>query len=294
MKFGSLFALGAVLGMALASPAAAQIRASELAAVSQTIDGTRLNIEYSAPRARGRTVLFGSKKAVQWNEVWTPGANYATTLETNKPITLDGHAIPAGKYALWMTVRANGAWTMMLDPDAHRFHEDRPDSNANQIRFMVHPTVGAFEDVLQWRFSKLSATGATLSMAWGTTHVAMKVGVTPSMRMTTPADEAAPMLGRYDWKWTGADSAKKYALTMVHENGYLMGHMVPRDAWPVDFALIRLKPDWYTFGLFEKGIIVDVETTWVLEFTRDAAGAVTSFEIRDDTDKLYVKGTRRP
>jgi hypothetical protein len=294
MKRGLGILIGLALSAAVPAVALAQIRASERAGVSQTIDGTRISIEYSAPRARGRTVLFGSKKAVQWNEVWTPGANYATTLETNKPITIDGHAIPAGTYALWMTVRKNGAWTMMLDPDHHRFHEDRPDSAANQIRFTVHPTVGAFEDILQWRFGKISATGATLAMQWGTTRVAMKIGVTPSMRMTTPADEAAPMLGTFTWRWNDADSLKKYTVTLVHENGYLMGHMKPNDQWPRDFALIRLKPDWYTFGLFEKGAIVDVEVTWVLEFTRDASGAVVSYEIRDDTDKLWVSGKRKP
>lgn len=275
------------------SRASAQIRASERASVGQTIDGTHLVIDYSAPRARGRTVLFGSKKAVQWNEVWTPGANYATTLEIDKPITLDGHPVPQGKYALWLTVKKSGAWTMMLDPEWHRFHEDRPDSNAKQIRFAVQPSVGAFEDLMQWRFSKPTATGVTLTMMWGTTRIAMRVGVTPSMRMTTPADEAAPFLGTYNWQWRdGADSLTKYTVTLVHENGYLNGHMVPRDAWPVDFALIRLKDDWYTFGIYEGKQITDVEVTWVLEFTRDKSGKIVSFEIRDDADKLMVSGRR--
>ncbi len=273
--------------------ASAQIRASERAAVSQTIDGTKIDIDYSAPRARGRTVLFGSKDAVQWNEVWTPGANYATTMEINKPITLDGHTIPAGKYALWMTVRKNGQWTMMLDPDSHRFHEDRPDSTDKQIRFPVRATIAPFEDVLQWRFSKPTATGVVLAMRWGATKVAMKVGVSSSMRVTTPAEEAAPMLGEYTWKWTDADSVKKYVVRLVHENGYLMGHMTPHDVWPRDFALIRLKQDMYTFGLFEKKELVDVEVTWVLEFTRDKSGKIVSYEIRDDTDKLWVTGVRR-
>jgi hypothetical protein len=286
--------VGAVLTVAPLSPATAQIRASERAGVRQTIDGTTLDIDYSAPRARGRTVLFGSKQAVQWNEVWTPGANYATTLEINKPITLDGHAVPAGKYALWFTVRQNGKWTMMLDLDWHRFHEDRPDSTDKQMRFIVSPTVGPFEDLLQWRFSKPTATGATLTMAWGTTRVSMRVGVTPSLRMTTPIAEATPALGTYTWKWTDADSVKKYTVSLVHENGYLMGHMLPQDEWPKNFALIRLKDDFYTFGLFEKKEIVDVETTWVLEFTRDKSGKVISYEIRDDTDKLWVTGVRKP
>ena len=67
----------------LAPPAlSGQIRASELGSVSQVIDGTRISIEYSRPRARGRQNVFGGE--VKWQEVWTPGANYATTLELSQ------------------------------------------------------------------------------------------------------------------------------------------------------------------------------------------------------------------
>ena len=67
------------------SPVRAQIRASELAVTRQTIDGTVITLEYSRPRVRGRPVMFGERgrSIVHWEEVWTPGANYATTLETN-------------------------------------------------------------------------------------------------------------------------------------------------------------------------------------------------------------------
>ena len=77
----------ALLG-ASPSAAAAQIRASEIGTMSQIIDGTKITMEYSRPRARGRDQLFGH--VVHWNEVWTPGANWATTFETNKNITLNG------------------------------------------------------------------------------------------------------------------------------------------------------------------------------------------------------------
>jgi hypothetical protein len=81
----------AILG-ALPSAAAAQIRASEIGTMSQIIDGTKITVEYSRPRARGRDPLFGGR-VVRWNEVWTPGANWATTFETTKNITLNGTTV---------------------------------------------------------------------------------------------------------------------------------------------------------------------------------------------------------
>ena len=81
-----------VVGLGGAPVVRAQIRASELATVSQVIDGTRISIEYSRPRARGRQNVFGGE--VKWQEVWTPGANFATTLELSKGLKIDGHAVP--------------------------------------------------------------------------------------------------------------------------------------------------------------------------------------------------------
>ena len=59
------------------------------------IDGTKITMEYSRPRARGRNPLFGTR-AVRWDEVWTPGANWATTFETTKDMTLNGRRVPKG------------------------------------------------------------------------------------------------------------------------------------------------------------------------------------------------------
>ena len=83
------------------SPADAQIRASEPTLNRQTIDGTVFTIEYYRPKARGRAPLFGVGSVV-WEEVWTPGANWATSIEFQNPIKLDGVALEAGKYAIWM------------------------------------------------------------------------------------------------------------------------------------------------------------------------------------------------
>jgi hypothetical protein len=70
--------------VALLAPvmAGAQIVASERALVAQVVDGTRLTVDYSRPRARGRTNIYGGME--KWGRAWTPGADDATTLEFNR------------------------------------------------------------------------------------------------------------------------------------------------------------------------------------------------------------------
>src|SRR5215211_700463 len=129
-----LLALGACA--MLAADVGAQVRASERAVVSQTIDGTVFTIDYARPRVRGRSPIFGG--VVHWGEVWTPGANWATTLEVTRDAQLDGHPVPKGKYSMWMVVSPS-TWTMVLDTTWQRYHTEAPDSAAGQVRIPVRP-----------------------------------------------------------------------------------------------------------------------------------------------------------
>jgi DUF2911 family protein len=167
----ALVALG-VLG----APACAQARKSERASVGQTVAGTTITVEYSRPRARGRT-LFGG--VVKWGERWTPGADWATTLETDHDVTVQGRRLPRGKYGVWTVVQPD-QWTVSLHRDWHRFHTNRPDSTDEALRLGVRPDSGPPVELLTFDFPEVDSTGATLRLRWGTVAVPLRIGVGPS------------------------------------------------------------------------------------------------------------------
>ena len=105
--FIRLLGVVSLVSNALALPALAQVRASEIGTMSQIIDGTHITMVYSRPQTRGRDPIFGTS-AAHWNEVWTPGANWATTFEVDRNIKLDGHPVPKGKYSVWFVIRQSG------------------------------------------------------------------------------------------------------------------------------------------------------------------------------------------
>lgn len=287
-----------IVGASLAHPttADAQIRASELGSVSQTIDGTRLTITYSRPRARGRETLFGTR-AVSWGETWTPGANWATTLDVSRGVTLNGARVPKGTYSVWMVVRQTGDWTVLLDPRARRFHMEPPDSIAGQIRFAARPETAPNADVLTWSFPAIRENGGTIAMQWGTVRVPITLDVEPSLSVTLPAADAAAYVGRYVFAapvgWFGPTPTR--AMTVVYENGTLKGELDPRDGYFKRFALIRIAPDWFAPGIYDKdGRVYEVlRPDLTFEFTR-ANGRATSVELRDDEEKSQGVGRRAP
>ena len=281
---------------ALQAPRArAQIRASELGTMAQTIDGTRIAMQYYRPRARGRDTLFG-KGDMSWGDLWTPGANWATTLEINKGIKLSSATIPKGKYSLWMKLHSANAWTLVLDPDFHRFHEDRPDSNAKQIRIPVAVTAAPFTDVLTWSMPEMRIDGGTLEFRWERARAALSVDVTPSLVMTMPASEAAAYTGVYTYTELDKDKpVKTITLTITHEDNTLKGQYDPDDPYFKKFALIRIAPDWFAPGIYDRtGRIYEVlrpDETW--EFARKA-GKVMSFVVRGEDDEVFARAVRKP
>jgi hypothetical protein len=91
-------------------------RPSPPATVSQKIaSGATITINYSQPSIKGRTI--GKDVEPMEGKVWRTGANEATTFETDKDVTIDGAALPAGKYGLFtifngdeVTVIFNKTW----------------------------------------------------------------------------------------------------------------------------------------------------------------------------------------
>ncbi|CAN5805060.1 hypothetical protein BH11GEM2_BH11GEM2_18980 [soil metagenome] len=279
-----------------AMPAIAQVKGSEIGTISQVIDGTTISMQYSRPRVRGRDPLFGTT-AVHWGEVWTPGANWATTLETDKAITLDGRAVPKGKYSVWFVVRQSGDWTMVLDPKWKQFHNMPPDSNPAQIRFAVHTREAPFAEVLTWSMPSLRVDGGTLAMTWDKTAVAVNVGVTPTLTTTMPLADAQQYLGR--WDFSEVDSTGKVTSTspwvLDYENGTLKGRVGLWNGYLKHFAMVRVAPDWFVPAVYDKeGVIYEVLRPDVtIEFTREKGRPMT-FEWRGEDDKVFAKGTRRP
>lgn len=282
----------------LAVPLEAQIRASERASVSQVVDGTKITIDFARPRVRGRPAIFG--RAVYWGEVWTPGANMATTLEADRDFVLDGHPVPKGKYSVWMVVDSGARWTMVLDTVWEMYHEERPPARGGQIRWPISPASSPLTETLTWSFPALTSTGGTIRMAWADRTVDLPFRVTPTYPETTARAEAAPIVGRYAVTWLKPDGTVEptwwpgQTVEVVYENGALLGRWSPR-LWGPDprTYLIRRAPTWFMLGFIRDGAVEDVFTEWVFEFDV-VGGRAGGFEVRGERDMLWGRGVRIP
>lgn len=262
------------LAAALAAPASAQVYASERALVAQTVSGTTITLEYYRPRARGRE-LYG--KLVPWGRPWTPGANWATTLEVDHDVTLEGRPLPKGKYSIWTVPRAD-EWTVIVHRTPRVFHTRPPSDSGEQLRFTVKPVQGPHVEVLTWAFPAVAKDSAELHLQWGTTHVPLRLGIGPAAAaaVALSAEERRRYVGVYRVTNLSPQARVKATRYTVFDSlGVLRlrRHDPPDNYYDAQFDLHRIGEHTFLPIMYRDGVLVGAEPAQTIRFTVEGGRA---------------------
>ena len=148
-------------------------QASQHGIVAQTVNRTVITLGYDRPVARGRG-LFGA--LVEYDAIWTPGANRSTWIDFSEPVELEGHALDAGRYGIWMVPKENQPWELIVVSDWDRDHGLYP-FGAELFRAMIQPETGAHMEVLAYYFPVVGPYETTLRFHWGSTIIPIRIEV---------------------------------------------------------------------------------------------------------------------
>lgn len=125
--------------------------------------GNHIHIDYSSPSVRGRQVFGG---LVTMNEVWVTGAHKATSIQIDKPLTINGKRIEVGKYGLF-TIPGENEWTVILNQVWDMHLADDYDQSKDVIRFTVKPeNLSETVEALTFEVTEKDSKTSTISMAW--------------------------------------------------------------------------------------------------------------------------------
>lgn len=288
----SLLTLPAIALLSSAT-AHAQSLASPFGTVSQRVDSTTITVEYYRPSARGRTI-FG--RVVRWGELWTPGANWATTLEVNRDVLIEGRALPIGKYSVWMIPAMQpDSWTVVLSRAARRFHVVRPVPADDQLRFRVAADSAPHIEMLSFSFPVVTRTGTTLAFHWAGTVVSLRVEI----RSLRPAIAAAHQWSSYAGVYELRDAANSAAPPLryeIIERGGGLWVRTTEEAVELgldpEFDLLPAGGDTFHPRQYKNGKLVGDEMDELIVFHFDGADA-TGFEVRGIAeDKVLARALR--
>jgi hypothetical protein len=145
-------------------------RPSPPAKVTQTISsGATVTIDYSQPSLKGRTI--GKDVEPMNGKVWRAGANEATVFEVNKDVKVEGKALPAGKYAMFMIANP-GEWTIIFNKKWDQWgldHDKNKDQDVLQVK--VKPMTGSAMEKLTYTIDK----SGKVTLMWGDRSVSFNV-----------------------------------------------------------------------------------------------------------------------
>lgn len=104
--------------------------------VKGKIGSANIEIVYSRPSSRGRSMIGGNEK---YGEVWRTGANEATTIEFDKAVKIEGKDLPAGKYALF-TIPSEKEWTIIFNKEHKQWGAYNYKESEDALRVNVKAT----------------------------------------------------------------------------------------------------------------------------------------------------------
>ncbi len=148
---------------------------SPKAKIEQVVGLTNVEIEYSRPSSKGRNV-FGD--LVPYGKLWRTGANKNTTVSFSEDIMIGGQALKKGKYALFVTPKAD-VWEVIFYTDSENWGTPEKFDDAKvALKTTATPeNLAKKVETFTMNIGALDNDSAQLEISWEKTMVAIKFEV---------------------------------------------------------------------------------------------------------------------
>jgi len=182
-KVKSVLAVVAAIVMCAASAMAQQKRLSPHETISAVIDKNRVTITYGRPYTKDpksgeMRKIWGS--LVPYGAVWRTGADEATLLITQKPVTIGETTVPAGAYTLFTLPNEDGTAKLIINKQIGQWGVGPNSYDEKQDLARVDLKKGPLEnpvDQFTMAIAKDPAGGGVLKMSWENTQYSVSFTV---------------------------------------------------------------------------------------------------------------------
>lgn len=169
LAFSALLALAPAA--VLSQPAFDLPRLSPQAGISQNFGYTMATLSYSRPAVNGRAVWGG---VVPFGQVWRAGANEPTVVSFTRDVEINGNALAAGSYALFVLPEKK-SWTFIFSRNTKGWGAYGYNPQDDALRVSVAPVKAAHKERLEFSFDDISEGGTTLVLHWADLKAGLKV-----------------------------------------------------------------------------------------------------------------------
>ena len=145
-------------------------RPSPPAKVTEKIEsGASISIDYSQPSVKNRTI--GKDLEPMDGEVWRTGANEATVFESDKNVSINGAALPAGKYALFTLFKGDDV-TLIFNKTWKQWGAFKYKEGEDQLRVKTkYTTTGSPSEKMEFKINN----EGEVTLLWGNRKIEFMV-----------------------------------------------------------------------------------------------------------------------
>lgn len=164
------------------------VAASPRAILKQTVGLTDIEINYSRPSAKGRSV-FG--RLIPFGKIWRTGANENTTISFSDDVVIAGKTLKKGKYALFSIPRIEN-WDVIFYSKTDNWGVPEPLEEASIALKATVPAeaLSRATETLTIEINNIQASAATLDIYWENSMLSLKIELPTQKKMLESIDKA--------------------------------------------------------------------------------------------------------
>lgn len=203
---------------------------SPLSKIEQKVGLTDVTVEYSRPGMKGRTI-FGD--LVPYGKLWRTGANKNTMITFSDDVTVDGKALKAGSYAIFVNP-SETSWDITFYADTNNWGTPREWDDSKVAAKVTVDTMELPMDIESFTimFGDLKNGSASLGMMWAKTYAQVTIGVPTDAKVSAAIERTmnGPSAGDYYasavyYSTEGKDMEKakewmEKAMSMIEKPGF--------------------------------------------------------------------------
>jgi len=148
-----------------------QPRASQQATITQRLGISDVSIVYHSPAVKGRKIWGAT---VPYGSIWRAGANENTTIHFTHDAMVEGKAIAAGTYGLFM-IPGENEFQILFSKYNQSWGTNTPKEDEVILKVSVVPTSIASQEWLSYDFIDRGSKSITAALQWDTLSVPFKI-----------------------------------------------------------------------------------------------------------------------
>jgi tetratricopeptide (TPR) repeat protein len=173
--------------------ASAQIKmpqASTTQKITQDFGMGSIELTYSRPNIKGRTVLKEKSELAPLGNMWRLGANAATKIKFTDKVTIGGTELEAGTYVIY-AIPGKDMWDVIFNKGVNNWGTD----GYKEAEDVVHVKVKAlkasnFAETFTMQIINVAAETCELHMTWGKVQLAVPISTNIKDRVRAQVEKA--------------------------------------------------------------------------------------------------------